>query len=59
LTGLNFKEADMNALPKIAQKMTRHLLGVILFTGLVLPFAARAADAPPTGNAVQSVETTT
>lgn len=49
----------MNALPKIAQKMTRHLLGVILFTGLVLPFAVRAADAPPTGNAVQSVETTT
>ncbi|MBN8766282.1 MAG: pilus assembly protein PilQ [Thiobacillus sp. SCN 64-317] len=49
----------MNALPKIAQKMTRHLLGVILFTGLVLPFAAHAADAPPTGNAVQSVETTT
>jgi len=59
LTGLNFKEADMNALPKIAQKMPRHLLGVILFTGLVLPFAAHAADAPPTGNAVQSVETTT
>ena len=49
----------MNALPKIAQKMTRHLLGVILFTGLVLPFAVRAADVPPTGNAVQSVETTT
>jgi len=49
----------MNALPKIAQKMTRHLLGVILFTGLVLPFAVHAADAPPTGNAVQSVETTT
>lgn len=49
----------MNALPKIAQKMTRHLLGVVLFTGLVLPFAVRAADAPPTGNAVQSVETTT
>ncbi len=49
----------MNALPKIAQKMIRHLFGVILFTGLVLPFAARAADAPPTGNAVQSVETTT
>jgi type IV pilus assembly protein PilQ len=48
----------MNALPKIAQKMTRHLIGVILFTGLVLPFAVRAADAPPTGNAVQSVETT-
>lgn len=67
----------MNALPKVAQKMshkgtptfyklklvkdrmTRHLLGVILFTGLMLPFAVRAADAPPTGNAVQSVETTT
>ncbi|MBS0330847.1 MAG: type IV pilus secretin PilQ [Proteobacteria bacterium] len=49
----------MNALPKIAQKMTRHLFGLILFTGLVLPFTVRAADAPPTGNAVQSVETTT
>jgi len=49
----------MNALPKIAQKMTRHLFGLILLTGLVLPFAVRAADAPPTGNAVQSVETTT
>ena len=49
----------MNALPKIAQKMTRHLFGLILFTGLVLPSAVRAADAPPTGNAVQSVETTT
>jgi len=35
------------------------LFGLILFTGLVLPFAARAADAPPTGNAVQSVDTTT
>jgi type IV pilus assembly protein PilQ len=54
-----FKEADMNALPKIAQKLTRHLFGIVLFTGLVLPFAVRAADAPPTGNAVQSVETTT
>ncbi|MBI1285456.1 MAG: type IV pilus secretin PilQ [Thiobacillus sp.] len=49
----------MNALPKIAQKLTRHLLGVVLLTGLVLPLAVRAADAPPTGNAVQSVETTT
>ena len=49
----------MNALPKIAQKMTRHLFGIALLTGLVLPFAVRAADAPPTGNAVQSVETTT
>jgi len=49
----------MNALPKIAQKMTRHLFGIVLLTGLVLPLAVRAADAPPTGNAVQSVETTT
>jgi len=49
----------MNALPKIAQKMTRHLFGIVLLTGLVLPLTLRAADAPPTGNAVQSVETTT
>jgi type IV pilus assembly protein PilQ len=49
----------MNALPKIAQKMTRYLFGIALLTGLVLPLAVRAADAPPTGNAVQSVETTT
>jgi type IV pilus assembly protein PilQ len=50
----------MNALPKtIAQKMTRHLFGIALLTGLVLPLAVRAADVPPTGNAVQSVETTT
>jgi type IV pilus assembly protein PilQ len=49
----------MNALPKIAQKMTRHLFGIALLAGLALPFAVRAADAPPTGNAVQSVETTT
>lgn len=49
----------MNALPKIAQKMTRHLLGIVLLTGLALPLTASAADTPPTGNAVQSVETTT
>ncbi len=49
----------MNALPKIAKKMTRHLFAVVLFTGLALPFAVRAADVPPTGNAVESVETTT
>ena len=49
----------MNALPKIVQKMTRHLFGAALLTGLVLPLAVRAADAPPTSNAVQSVETTT
>ncbi|HET9462536.1 MAG TPA: type IV pilus secretin PilQ [Thiobacillus sp.] len=49
----------MNALPKIAHKMTRHLFGIALLAGLALPLALRAADAPPTGNAVQSVETTT
>ena len=54
----------MNALPKtigrsIAQKITRHLFGIALLAGLALPFAVRAADAPPTGNAVESVETTT
>ena len=49
----------MNALPKIAQKLTRQLFGIALLTGLVLPLAVRAADVPPTGNAVQSVETTT
>src|SRR5574340_1622649 len=50
----------MNVLPKkIAQKISRHLLGLILFTGLTIPLAAHAADAPPTGNAVQSVEATT
>jgi len=49
----------MNALPKIAQKMTRYLFGIVLLAGLALPLAARAADTPPTGNAVQSVETTT
>ncbi|MBW8372376.1 MAG: type IV pilus secretin PilQ [Thiobacillus sp.] len=49
----------MNALPKIAQKLTRHLFGIVLLTGLALPLAVRAADVPPTGNAVQSVEATT
>ena len=49
----------MNVLPKIAQKLTRHLLGFALLTGLALPLAVRAADVPPTGNAVQNVETST
>ena len=49
----------MNALPKIAQKLSRQLIGIVLLTGLGLPPAVRAADVPPTGNAVQSVETTT
>jgi type IV pilus assembly protein PilQ len=59
-----FKEADMNALPQtiarsIVQKMTRRLVGIALLTGLALPTQVYAAAAPPTGNAVQSVETTT
>lgn len=49
----------MNALPKIAHTLSRHLIGAALLAGLVLPGATRAADVPPTGNAVQSVETTT
>ena len=39
--------------------MARHLVGIALATGLVLPFTAHAADVPPTANAVQQVETTT
>ncbi|MDZ7584910.1 MAG: type IV pilus secretin PilQ, partial [Thiobacillus sp.] len=38
---------------------TRHLFGIALLAGLALPLAVGAADAPPTGNAVESVETTT
>ena len=54
----------MNALPKItvrsiARDMTRYLFGATLLTGLMLSFAVRAADVPPTANAVQQVETTT
>lgn len=49
----------MNALPKIAQKISRQLIGVALLAGMALPLAARAADVPPTGNAVQRVDTTT
>lgn len=48
----------MNALPKIAHKLTRQLFGVVLFAGLVLPLMA-SANTPPTANAVESVETTT
>lgn len=48
----------MNVLPKFANKMSRQLIGLVLLTGLALPLAAGAADAP-TDNAVQSVEATT
>lgn len=43
----------------VKDRMTRQLFGIALLAGLALPLAVRAADAPPTGNAVQSVETTT
>lgn len=49
----------MNVLPKLAKKLTRHAFGIALLSGLAFPLALHAADAPPTGNAVQSVETTT
>ena len=49
----------MNALPTIAQKLTRHLFGLVLLTGFALTLSAQAADVPPTANAVQSVDTTT
>ena len=48
----------MNVLPRIAQKLSRQLFGIALFTGLALQPAVHAADAPA-GNAVQSVEATT
>ena len=54
-----FKEADMNALPKIAQQFIRPVYGIALVAGLLFSLNARAADAPPTGNAVQSVDTVT
>jgi type IV pilus assembly protein PilQ len=54
----------MNALPInidrcTVRDMARHLFGMALLAGLALPLAVRAADAPITANAVQSVETTT
>lgn len=54
-----FKEADMNALPKIAQQFIRPVYGIALVAGLLFSLNARAEDAPPTGNAVQSVDTVT
>ena len=49
----------MNVLPKIAQKLSRYLFGIALFTGLALSPAVHAADAPAAANAVESVEATT
>lgn len=43
----------------VKDRMTRYLFGATLLAGLMLSFAVRAADVPPTANAVQQVETTT
>ena len=48
----------MNALPSLTQKITRHLFGLTLLVGLTLT-VLQVSAAPPTGNAVESVETTT
>ena len=48
----------MNALPNLTQKFTRHLFGITLLVGLAVNLT-QAVAAPPTGNAVESVETTT
>ncbi len=55
----DYKEADMNALPKLAYQFARRMAGAVAFVGVALLSAAHAADTPPTANAVQSVETTT
>ncbi len=48
----------MNALPNLTQKIIRHLFGLTLLVGLAST-TYQATAAPPTGNAVQSIETTT
>lgn len=48
----------MNALPSLTQKITRQLFGLTLLVGLTLT-ALQVSAAPPTANAVESVETTT
>jgi type IV pilus assembly protein PilQ len=55
----DYKEADMNALPKLAYQFARRVLGAIALAGVTLLPVAHAADTPPTANAVQSVDTTT
>lgn len=50
----------MNALPNLTQKIIRSLFGLTLLIGLIFTLIqSRAEAAPPTGNAVESVETTT
>lgn len=53
-------EADMNALPNFIQKMIRNLFVLTLLGGMAFTLTHSLANAaPPTGNAVESVETTT
>ena len=50
----------MNALPSFIQKMIRHLFVLTLLGGIAFSLSHSLANAaPPTGNAVESVETTT
>lgn len=50
----------MNALPNLTQKIFRNLFGLTILVGLAFTLSQSRADAaPPTGNAVESVETTT
>ena len=50
----------MNALPNFIQKMIRNLFVLTLLGGMAFTLThSRANAAPPTGNAVESVETTT
>jgi len=49
----------MNALPTFALKYARTVVGFAVLTGLIVSLSAQAADAPSTGNAVQSVDATT
>lgn len=50
----------MNALPNFIQKMFRNLFVLTLLVGMAFTLShSRANAAPPTGNAVESVETTT
>jgi len=50
----------MNALPNFIQKMIRNLFVLTLLGGMAFALShSRANAAPPTGNAVESVETTT
>jgi type IV pilus assembly protein PilQ len=49
----------MKALPTFALKYARALAGLGVLAGLIVSLSTQAADATSTGNAVQSVDTTT